>query len=592
MPTDTRALAPEASVSVPTNGTSSSGISAFLTHHKVVDLQRTDRSANSAKSFSRLPAGFYAGVALVLAAACSLSLLPLWQTMCHLWATDPLRSIGAAFPLVACVGVLAAWCRLDWRMNGTSWALLPVALSILLARVIAASTLVVAYDGQSLINLGTVLFLYGCGTVLLFGGPRLLRVSIAPLCLLLFINPVPHAFNLLVDLPLQYLSASTARSFAHLIGVQPTGVQLRMMFAPDFGMFIAPGCNGVRGSVTLGYLALIFGYARRLRPRTLILVSLAAVLLGYALNLLRLCVLVVYYRIGISFPSIQKLGAGIDYVIGCTLFLFAAAGLGLLIRSLEPVRAAGIQNPGLRPESEESGSIRPTRPFRFAAVARSICFLTLCAVFIALEIRSATSLPLLRPNEQVVLSTFPASVGAYRLIRTWAEHDGNGMIAMAMAEYSVPPNTGNTINNFTFGLWVGSANHLVAYSKFIHGILPKWTGSFDATARQALPIHFVTGFYDDGISRQYDAESTCSRSGCLGHLHAYSHEGFSFMAPAFSDLSVAARGKRLPILLRREWLDSDPTPTSDLRAQFEADERLFVKQLDLQRLVDEDGSQF
>jgi exosortase J len=300
---------------------------------------------------------------------------------------------------------------------------------------------------------------------------------------------------------------------------------------------------------------------------------------------------VVYYRVGVSFPAIQRLGAGIDYAIGCTLFLFAAAGLGLLIRSLEPVRAAGIQNPGLGSAGEESGSIRIARPFRYAAVVRSICFLALCAVFIALKIRSATSLPLLRPNEQVVLSTFPARVGTYRLNRTWAEHDGNGMIVLAMAEYSAPPDTGNTFNSFTFGVWVGPANHLVAYSKFIRGILPKWTGSFNATTQQALPVHFVTSFYDDGISRQFDAESACSGSGCSGQLAIASHKGFLFLAPVFSDLSFAPRGKRLPILLRREWLDSDPVPVSDLRAQFEADARLFMAQLDLRQLLVQDGSQ-
>jgi exosortase J len=592
MPTDTESPAPEASVSVPLCGTSLTCISALPDDHEVVDLQRVDRSVNSTVGIGRLPARFYAGAVLVLVAAGSLSLFPLWQRMFHLWATDPLRSIGAAFPLVACVGVLAAWRRLGWRMNGASWALLPVALSILIARPVADSTLVVAFDGQSLINLGIVLFLYGSGAVLMFGGPRLLRASIAPLCLLLCINPVPHVFNSLVDLPLQYLSASTARYFAHHIGLQPTGVQLRMMFAPDFGMFIAPGCNGVRGSITLGYLSLIFGYARRLRPRTLVLVSLAAVLLGYALNLLRLCVLVVYYRIGISFPSIQKLGAGVDYAIGCTLFLFAAAGLGLLIRSLEPVRASGIHKVEAGSADEESGNPRPAQTFRYAALARSICFLALCAAFIAPEIRSASSLPLLRPNEQVILSTFPARVGAYRLTRTWAEHDGNGMIVLAMAEYSAPPDTGNTFNSFTFGLWVGPANHLVAYSKFIQGEQADWTGSFDAITQQALPVHFVTSLYDDGISRQYDAESICSDSGCSSHLAGSSHEGFFSLAPAFSDLRFAPRGKRLSVLLRREWLDSEPTPSADLRAQFEADARLFMEQVDLRPLLVQDGSQF
>jgi exosortase J len=513
--------------------------------------------------------------------------------MYALWATDPLRSIGAVFPLVTCVGVLAVWRRFGWSMNGTFWALPLVALSILLARAITFSSFVVGFNWLQLglINSGAVLFLYGIGAVLLFGGPRLLRASIAPLCLLLFINPVPHAFNSMVDLPLQSLSASTARSFAHLIGIQPTGVQLRMMFTPDFGMFIAPGCNGVRGSITFGYLALIFGYARRLRPRALVLTTLAALLLGYALNLLRLCVLVVYYRIGIGFPSIQKYGAGIDYTIGCTLFLLATLGLGLLIRFLEPGRAPGIQEAEPEWAAEKPGLSQPAGHSRYAAVARALCFLALTFVFIVPELRSARSLQALRPTEQEVLGSFPARAGPYRLTRTWAEHDSNGMIALAMAEYAALPDSGDRARRFTFGLWVGSADHLVAHSKLIQGMRAQWTGSLNATARQALPVRFDTSFYDDGMSRQYDAESTCSDSGCMGYLAESGQKGFFFAAPGFPDLTVARSGRSLPILLRREWLDSDPTPSSDLRAQFDADARLFMAQVDLRSLLGQDGSQ-
>jgi exosortase J len=365
-----------------------------------------------------------------------------------------------------------------------------------------------------------------------------------------------------------------------------------MMFTPDFGMFIAPGCNGVRGSITLGFLALIFGYARRLRPSRLALITSGAFLLGYALNLLRLCVLVVYYRIGVSFSSIQKYGAGVDYAIGCTLFLLATLGLGLLIRSLEPPATAGIQKAEQRPSVERSGIPLGVQHRGHAAGARSLCFLALTFAFIVPELSSATWPPALRPNEQVVLSSFPAAVGPYRLTRTWAEHDSNGMIALAMAEYSASPDTGHTFNNFTFGLWVGSADHLVADSKLIRGVIAQRTASFDATARQALPVHFVTSFYDDGISRQYDAESSCSENGCSGRLGRSSHEGFFFKAPLYSDLAFASHGKRLPILLRGEWLDSDPAPSANIRAQFEADARLFMEQVDLQSLVVQDGSQF
>ena len=577
--------------SVRPSGILTCGISALPDNSEVVDLQRATRIAIPPGSLNRLPAVFFAGAATMLVAAGSISLLPLWLNLIHLWATDSLRSIGAALPIVACVGVLAAWRRLSWRMDGTFWALLPVALSILLARAIADSAVVISYDGQSLMIRGIVLLLYGVGAVLLFGGPRLLRASIAPLCLLLFVNPVPEAFNLLVDMPLQNLSASTARSFAHLMDLQPTGVQLRMMFAPDFGMFIAPGCNGVRGSITLGYLALIFGYARHLRPRSLILVSLSAFLLGYALNLLRLCVLVVYYRVGVSFPALQGVGTEVDYMIGCTLFLFAAAGLGLLIRSLEPACASGTEQAALAAAIKESESRQSSWPFVYAAVARSICFFALAMAVIIPDLRSSIPRLATRPDEQQVLSSFPPVVGSYKLTRTWAEHNASGMIALAMAEYSTSPDRADSARVLTFGLWVGSAEHLVSDSKFIQGLQAQWTGGFDATAQQALPVHFVTSFYDDGISRQYDAESTCSSTDCSVHLARPGHDGFVFLTPRTSNLTFAFSGRRLPVLLRREWLDSDPTPSADLRAQFETDARLFVEQIDLRRLLGEDGSQ-
>ena len=116
---------------------------------------------------------------------------------------------------------------------------------------------------HSLLQSGLTVYAYGCGIVLLLGGVGVWRRAAFPLALLLFVNPVPSEFLAQIDLPLQYLCAHTAHTFALAIGVHPEGNQLRLMFAPGFGMFIAPGCNGVRGAVTMGYLALILGYVYR-----------------------------------------------------------------------------------------------------------------------------------------------------------------------------------------------------------------------------------------------------------------------------------------------------------------------------------------
>jgi exosortase J len=511
---------------------------------------------------------------MLLIAAGSISLLPLWLSILQVWANDPLRSIGAVFPFFAAAGVILAWRRLRWSMDGRLWALLLVAAALPLARVVTVSSFLInAWLG--LLHPGLVLFLFGVGTVLLFGGPRLLRASIAPLCLLLFIDPVPRAFNSLVDLPLQHLSATTARGFSRLIGLHPTGDQLRMMFAPRFGMMIVPGCNGVRGSVTLGYLALIFGYSRRLRPVRLAVVVLASVLLGYVLNLLRLCLLVVYYRIGVTFPSMQKHGTGLDYIIGCTLFLFATLSVGLFIRLMEPSSPPATT------------ATTPAMPFGYAAAMRAVLFVALTLTFIVPELRSHTQMPALRPNEQHVLSSFPIAVGPYRLARTYAEHDPYGNFTLAMADYSVP---GDLARNFTLGVWVGSGNHFVAKSKYLQGVTPVSNSSFDTVAQASLPVHFVTSFYDDGVSRRYDAESACSTSSCSEHLVVMRHGASIILSPAFADLAFQPIGNRLPILLRREWPDSDPTPSAALRAQFELDARLFTAQLDLRQLLLLDGT--
>jgi exosortase J len=103
---------------------------------------------------------------------------------------------------------------------------------------------------------------YASGAVLLFGGTALYRAAWFPIWLLWLVNPVPHIFNTLVDLPLQRISAYVARHFAMTLGQPLSPDQMRLMFT-EFGMFIAPGCNGIRGAVTTGLIALIVGYVCR-----------------------------------------------------------------------------------------------------------------------------------------------------------------------------------------------------------------------------------------------------------------------------------------------------------------------------------------
>ncbi len=185
-----------------------------------------------------------------------------------------------------------------------------------------------------LVPLGVILWIYFTGAVLLFGGKSAVRAHRFPLALLLFVNPVPAIFSSFADLPLQSIAAQTARGFAHWLAVPVDGDALKLMFAPQLGMFIAPGCDGMRGAVTLGYLALIVGHLYGMKRGAWALYVIGAILLAYLFNLLRLCAVVVYYWLALRITAIDGLGTQIDYAIGGTLFVCAALFLFRLPRVL------------------------------------------------------------------------------------------------------------------------------------------------------------------------------------------------------------------------------------------------------------------
>ncbi len=188
-------------------------------------------------------------------------LLILWTV----WTTDPLRSVGMLVPPVSVILTLRVWRQHGWQMRGTWWGLAVIALSYLLC-LLRQRIVLMAIFGQasaSLIPISLPLYVYGSGIVLLFAGVEVWRKAWFPIGLLLLSQPVPVLANGMIDIPLQNISARVARSFATFIHFAPTTPQLQLMFSPDFGMFIAPGCDGIRGAVAMCYGALILGSLTR-----------------------------------------------------------------------------------------------------------------------------------------------------------------------------------------------------------------------------------------------------------------------------------------------------------------------------------------
>ena len=144
----------------------------------------------------------------------------IWSTGVILWAmwtSDALKSIGMVIPLVSFLLILRAWRSLAWEMDGSWWGFALLLATAILVKMREQSSMVLVLSPEWNLYIpppSLVVVAYAVGVVLLFGGGRLLRAALFPLLLLLFVNPVPHLFNVYVDLPLQRVSAHVARGFA------------------------------------------------------------------------------------------------------------------------------------------------------------------------------------------------------------------------------------------------------------------------------------------------------------------------------------------------------------------------------------------
>ncbi|MDE1163296.1 MAG: exosortase J [Acidobacteriaceae bacterium] len=471
-----------------------------------------------------------------------------------LWLTDPLKSIGAFIPVVSLILILRAWRSLDWEMRGTWWGLVVLVATIVLVHVRDHAVLELILSPSWAIFLpphSLVALAYTSGVVLLFGGTRLYRAALFPILLTWFVNPVPHTFNLVVDLPLQHASAAIARGFAHALGQKLSPDQLRLMFTPDFGMFIAPGCNGIRGSITMGFIALIAGYVYRFRTRVIVMVTLCAILLGYVFNLVRLCVLVLYYIVALHITWLQNRAEMGDYIIGACLFFFATTLFFSLVRRFS---ATGDLRPPPLPVRSEP------RSERVSTSSFLVRFTALLLIFAVGSISYARALIAERGHKNVVndpkaLGNFPKQIGDWKLSREWNEYLVTGPLIFYWADYT--PVGGGPVVSVGISPVLGAHDTLICHSArgedwLWHGDLPLRTAAGEAA--------FVGSFFNDGATQYLEATTLCENGSCGQHSSPARHFGLVYSHPDTHALLEQDPNRVMPVLLRTETTDTAMAP--------------------------------
>jgi len=522
-----------------------------------------------------------AGLAALLAVLGLTMIGPTVDALWSLWTTDALKSIGMFIPLVSFVLILRVWRSLGWEMEGNWWGLVILAVTTVVVHLREQSILVFVLSPQWSIYIpphSLVFFAYGAGVVLLFGGTRLFRASLFPLVLLWFVNPIPHIFNVFVDLPLQRASAHVARSFAIALGQPLSPDQLRLMFTPEFGMFIAPGCNGIRGAVTMGFIALIAGYVYRFRWYAHVAVVTGAVLLGYVFNFARLCILVLYYLVALRITWLRSRAEMGDYIIGACLFLFGTFLLFYVVRRLSE-SPGKIKPPTLNPVSLPNPAMGQSSRLWFAAMLVLVSFSCYGVASAYVRSHGSTYAAQMKADE-TALGQFPARIGSYTLSRSWNENLFSGPLLFHWAQY-MPPNGGTPVSVGVSPV-LGSHDTLICHSA--RGEDPLWRDQLTLPTAANVPISFSASFFNDGATQYLEATTICNGGSCGEYTNDRTHFGFVYSKPTANTLFTQDPQRPIPILIKAETIDTT-LPPEVARQQMIAAVRTFVASVDLDGLT-------
>ena len=521
-----------------------------------------------------------AGLAAIVAVLGLSTIFSTVGALWNLWTTDALKSIGMFIPLVSFVLILRAWRSLGWEMEGSWWGLVILVVTAAVVHIRDQAVLVLVLSPKWSIYVpphSLVAFAYGAGVVLLFGGTRLFRASLFPLILLWFVNPIPHIFNVFVDLPLQRASAHVARAFAIALGQPLSPDQLRLMFTPEFGMFIAPGCNGIRGAVTMGFIALIAGYVYRFRWYAHAAVVAGAVLLGYVFNFARLCILVLYYLVALRIPSLRSKAEMGDYVIGACLFLLGTFLLFYVVRRLSE-SPGQIKPPALTSVYPDRAVADRSFYLRFFGMLALVLFSSygVARAYVSTHSGSAAAQ---RKADQNAPGQFPERIGSYSLARTWNENLFTGPLIYHWAEYA--PADGGARVSIGVSPVMGSHDTLICHSA--RGKDPIWRDQLSMPTANGA-VGFSGSFFNDGATQSLEATTICNSGSCGEYSSDRTHFGFVYSKPSSQSLLSHETQRPIPILLKVETIDTT-LPVDVARQQLTTDLRSFLGSVDLDGLT-------
>ncbi|HEX5481607.1 MAG TPA: exosortase A [Terriglobia bacterium] len=196
------------------------------------------------------------------------------------WWTDPNFSHGFFVPAFS---AFLVWkdrrrlAKMDFRPSWSGLLLIAGGLGILIFGVLGA---------ELFLSRTSLLFVIA-GLVIYFAGWRFFRAVLFPWLFLFLMVPPPTLIMNLITIPLQFLASDLATWFLRLLGV-PVLQNGNVIQLSTMSLEVVEACSGIRSLISLGTLAIVYGYLLETDNAIRVILALAAVPIAVLANGLRI----------------------------------------------------------------------------------------------------------------------------------------------------------------------------------------------------------------------------------------------------------------------------------------------------------------
>jgi exosortase len=200
--------------------------------------------------------------------------------LAHQWWSDPDYSHGFFIPLFS---GLVIWQR---RKRLARIALAPSWTGLLLVMFALAILMVGVLGAELFLSRSSLIFLMA-GVAVLFAGWKFFKAILFPWAVLFLMVPIPAILYNRITFPLQFLASRFATSLLLMVGV-PVLREGNVINLSALSLEVAEACSGIRSLLSLGALAIIYGYFAEKSVWKRIVLAVSSVPVAVAANAFRI----------------------------------------------------------------------------------------------------------------------------------------------------------------------------------------------------------------------------------------------------------------------------------------------------------------